>query len=94
MKGLGLGLGSGLPELGAARKKGKQKAAAGAPPKGSHASTALEELRRQTREAVKGLESATAAAAAGPPMGGFEFEKEGMVEDFVKQFEALAGSQV
>lgn len=37
---------------------------------------------------VKGLESAIV------PCGEFMFEKELIVEDFVKQFEVLAGSQV
>lgn len=75
----------GLPDM-KARRKGKQRA----PPKRSHASEALEKLTQQTREAIRGLESATAAA----PRGEGGLDKEVMVEDFVKQFEELAGSQV
>ncbi|XP_010933673.1 peroxisome biogenesis protein 19-2 [Elaeis guineensis] len=78
------GLGMGLPDL-KARRKGKQRAS----PQGSHASEALEKLTQQTREAVRGLESATAAA----PTGEGGLDSEAMVEDFVKQFEELAGSQ-
>ncbi|XP_058086829.1 peroxisome biogenesis protein 19-1-like [Magnolia sinica] len=76
------GLGLGLPELRSRGKKGKQKVQ-----KDSHVAEALEKLTQQTREAVCGLESTTAAAVAGDDLG-----KEGM-EDFVKQFEELAGSQ-
>ncbi|KAI0499781.1 hypothetical protein KFK09_017989 [Dendrobium nobile] len=83
------GLGMGLPTL-RARKQGKQQIAL--PPKKSHATEALEKLTQQTREAVRELESVTAAAAAGS-RGTGGFDEEGMVEDFVKQFEELAGSQ-
>ncbi|XP_074592560.1 peroxisome biogenesis protein 19-2-like isoform X1 [Curcuma longa] len=77
------GLGMGLPDLGA-RRKGKQRTR----PKGSHASEALEKLTQQTREAVRGLESATRTTNV--PQGA---DAE-MVEEFVKQFEAeIAGSQ-
>lgn len=76
--------------MGAGKRKGKQRAAPAA--KESHASAALKELRRQTRETVRGLESA-AAAPPPPPRGGLGFENEGM-EDLLKQFEELAGSQV
>ncbi|KAG0488613.1 hypothetical protein HPP92_007198 [Vanilla planifolia] len=83
------GLGMGLPDL-RERKKWKQQAAP--PSTKSHATEALEKLTQQTREAVRGLESVTAAAALGP-RGTGGFDEEGMVEDFVKQFEDLAGSQ-
>ncbi|XP_010258938.1 PREDICTED: peroxisome biogenesis protein 19-1-like isoform X2 [Nelumbo nucifera] len=75
------GLGIGLPDL-RSKKKGKQKVS-----KESHASEALEKLREQTREVVRELESTTAKA------GGDDLGKEKMIEDFVKQFEDLAGSQ-
>lgn len=71
----------GLPDL-KSKKKGKQKVS-----KESHATEALDKLREQTREAVKGLES-----MAKP--GEFDLGKDAMVEDWVKQFEELAGSQV
>ncbi|TKY55449.1 Peroxisome biogenesis protein 19-1 [Spatholobus suberectus] len=74
------GLGMGLPDLGT-KKKGKQKAS-----KDSRVSEALNRLREQTREAVKGLESASPPAAD-------DFGKDAMMEDWVKQFEQLAGSQ-
>lgn len=77
------GLGLGLPDL-RTKKKGKQKVS-----KGSHASEALNKLREQTREAVKGLESVTASKLGGEDLG-----KDAMMEDWVKQFEELAGSQV
>lgn len=76
------GLGLGLPDL-KSKKKGKQKAV-----KDSHVSEALEKLTQQTREVVRGLELTTAAATAQDDLG-----KEEMMEDFVKQFEDLAGSQ-
>ncbi|KAI5654903.1 hypothetical protein M9H77_32090 [Catharanthus roseus] len=76
------GLGMGLPDL-RSKKKGKQKIA-----KESHASEALHKLREQTREAVKGLESVT-----GPKLGGENLGNDAMMEDLVKQFEELAGSQ-
>lgn len=76
------GLGMGLPDL-RSKKKGKQKVS-----KESHVSEALDKLREQTREAVKGLES-----VSGPkPMEG-NIGNDAMVEDWVKQFEELAGSQ-
>ncbi|XP_072963626.1 peroxisome biogenesis protein 19-2-like [Typha angustifolia] len=78
------GLGMGLPDL-RAKKKGKQTA----PPKGNYASEALEKLTQQTHEAVRGLESVTATV---PPRGE-GIDSEVMVEEFVKQFEELAGSQ-
>ena len=77
------GLGMGLPDL-KSKKKGKQKVS-----KESHVTEALDKLREQTREAVKELESVTGAQPAGEELG-----KDAMVEDWVKQFEDLAGSQV
>ncbi|KAF5199167.1 Peroxisome biogenesis protein 19-2, partial [Thalictrum thalictroides] len=73
----------GLPDL-RSKKKGKQKAL-----KEDHVTEALEKLRKQTRETVRGLESTTAKAKA----GGDDFGNDGMMEDWVKQFEELAGSQ-
>uniref|UniRef100_A0A2P2JYK8 Peroxisome biogenesis protein 19-1 n=1 Tax=Rhizophora mucronata TaxID=61149 RepID=A0A2P2JYK8_RHIMU len=75
------GLGMGLPDL-KSKKKGKQKVS-----KESHVAKALDELREQTREAVKGLESVTASKPD-------DLGKDAMMEDWVKQFEELAGSQV
>ncbi|KAK4355917.1 hypothetical protein RND71_024888 [Anisodus tanguticus] len=79
------GLGMSLPDL-KAKKKGKQKASKEA--KDSHVSEALDKLREQTREAVKGLES-----VAGPRPGVENFGSDPMMEDWMKQFEELAGSQ-
>ncbi|KAJ7952503.1 Peroxisome biogenesis protein 19-2 [Quillaja saponaria] len=76
------GLGMGLPDL-RSKKKGKRKVS-----KDAHVSEALDKLREQTREAVKGLESMTGANPGGDDLG-----KDAMVEDWVKQFEELAGSQ-
>ncbi|KAK4483607.1 hypothetical protein RD792_010806 [Penstemon davidsonii] len=81
------GLGMGLPDL-KSKKKGKQKVQQ--LKQDSHISEALDKLREQTREAVKGLESVTAPK---PPMGGDNFGGDAMMEDWVKQFEELAGSQ-
>lgn len=77
------GLGMGLPDL-RSKKKGKQKVS-----KESHVSESLDKLREQTREAVKGLESVTA-----PKPGGDDFGKDAMMEDWVKQFEEMTGTQV
>lgn len=77
------GLGMGLPDL-KSKKKGKQKVE-----KESHVSEALDKLREQTREAVKGLEAVTGSAPVGEGLG-----NDAMMEDWVKQFEELAGSQV
>lgn len=71
----------GLPDL-KSKKKGKQKVA-----KDSHVMEALDKLREQTREAVKGLESMEKP-------GGFEMGKDATVDEWVKQFEELAGGQV
>ncbi|OVA14414.1 Pex19 protein [Macleaya cordata] len=78
------GLVGGLPDL-RSKKKGKQKAV-----KENHVSEAFEKLREQTREAVRGLESTTAANAK---MGVDDLGKDGMMEDWVKQFEEMAGTQ-
>lgn len=75
------GLGMGLPDLRSKRQKGKQKA----PNDTAHVAETLSKLRQQTREAVKGLESVT---------GGDDLGSSAMMEDWVKQFEELAGSQV
>ncbi|TYH59315.1 hypothetical protein ES332_D08G214000v1 [Gossypium tomentosum] len=74
------GLGMGLPDL-KSKKKGKQKVL-----KESHVTEALDKLREQTRETVKGLESMSKPGAD-------DFGKDAMMEDWVKQFEELAGSQ-
>ncbi|KAL1828471.1 hypothetical protein DCAR_0207694 [Daucus carota subsp. sativus] len=74
------GLGMGLPDL-KSKKMGKQKVVK----ESHHVSEALDKLREQTRETVRGLESITA------PMP--EFGNDAMMEDWVKQFEELAGSQ-
>lgn len=74
----------GLPDL-RSKKKGKQKVS-----KDSHVSEALDKLREQTMEAVKGLESVTGAK----PGGGDDLGSDAMMEDWVKQFEELTGSQV
>lgn len=78
------GLGMGLPDL-RSKKKGKQQVS-----KDSHVSEALDKLREQTVEAVKGLETVTSAKTD----GGDDLGGDAMVEDWVKQFEELAGSQV
>lgn len=79
------GLGLGLPDL-RSKKKGKQKVS-----KDAHVSEALNKLREQTKEAVKGLEFATPPGVGG---GIDDLGKDGMMEDWVKQFEEIAGSQV
>ncbi|KAL6952705.1 hypothetical protein U1Q18_019387 [Sarracenia purpurea var. burkii] len=76
------GLGMGLPDL-RSKKKGKQKVS-----KESHVSEALDKLREQTLEAVRGLDSVK-AAKTGEDVAG----KDAMIEDWVKQFEELSGSQ-
>ncbi|KAF3340213.1 peroxisome biogenesis protein 19-2-like protein [Carex littledalei] len=90
------GLGMGLPDP-RAKRKGKQRAPQPMP-RGSvnYASEALEKLTQQTRDAVRGLETVTAAgggASVGPRGGEMGLNEEAMVEEFVKQFEDLAGSQ-
>ncbi|WOG90345.1 hypothetical protein DCAR_0209588 [Daucus carota subsp. sativus] len=74
------GLGMGLPDL-KAKKMGKQKVSK----ESHHVSEALDKLREQTRETVKGLETITAPVP--------DFGNDAMMQDFVKQFEELAGSQ-
>ncbi|EEF33448.1 peroxisome biogenesis protein 19-2 [Ricinus communis] len=74
----GLG-GGGLPDL-VSKKKGKQKAA-----KESHVVEALDQLREQAREAVKGLES-----VSGPKPVDFSND---LMDDWVKQFEELADTR-
>lgn len=74
------GLGMGLPDL-RIKKKGKQKVS-----KDTHVSEALNKLREQTRETVKGLEFMSQPS-------GDDLAKDAMMEDWVKQFEELAGSQ-
>ncbi|KAK4400416.1 Peroxisome biogenesis protein 19-2 [Sesamum angolense] len=81
------GLGMGLPDL-KIKKKGKQKVPS--VKQDAHISEALDKLREQTREAVKGLES---VAGPKPPIGAENLGGDAMMEEWVKQFEELAGSQ-
>ncbi|GAA0176098.1 membrane traffic protein [Lithospermum erythrorhizon] len=76
------GLGMGLPDL-RSKKKGKQKVS-----KESHVTEALDKLREQTKEAVKGLESITGQRPGVEGLG-----NDAMMEDWVKQFEEMAGGQ-
>ncbi|KAL0855802.1 hypothetical protein Bca101_060955 [Brassica carinata] len=78
------GLGMGLPDM-RIKSKGKQKVS-----KQDHVAEALDKLREQTRETVKGLESISSKQQQQPASGG---DDDAMVEDFLKQFESLAGSQ-
>ncbi|KAJ1280296.1 hypothetical protein BS78_04G220700 [Paspalum vaginatum] len=82
VKGLGLGLG--LPDPKAPKRRG------GKPPpplpSSACAKEALEKLTRETREAVRGLETAT---GGGVP----SLDDDAMMEEFVKQFEEFAGAQ-
>ncbi|KAG7550989.1 Pex19 protein [Arabidopsis thaliana x Arabidopsis arenosa] len=73
------GLGMGLPDM-RSKKKGKQKIA-----KEDHVTEALDKLREQTRETVKGLESLSSKQQP-------TSSDDAMVEDWIKQFEDLAGS--
>ncbi|KAL8158511.1 hypothetical protein V2J09_000048 [Rumex salicifolius] len=75
------GLGLGLPDL-KEKKRGKQKIAASS--KNAHVSETLDKLRQQTRETVKGLEATSG--------DGGDLNTENL-EDWVKQFEELTGSQ-
>ncbi|KAG8071727.1 hypothetical protein GUJ93_ZPchr0006g42397 [Zizania palustris] len=84
VKGLGLGLGLGLPDPKASRRRAAKQPSP-APPRGAYASEALEKLTRETREAVRGLETATGAMAG--------LDDDAMMEEFVKQFEEFAGAQ-
>ncbi|GLT91070.1 hypothetical protein SLE2022_089790 [Rubroshorea leprosula] len=72
------GLGMGLPDL-KNNKRGKQKVA-----RDSHVTEALDKLMEQTRETVKGLESMVKD-------GEDDFGEDAVVEDWIKQFEELAG---
>ena len=63
-------------------KKGKQMVS-----KDSQVSDTLDKLRQQTRVAVRGLDSVTAAKLVGEDSG-----NDIMMEDWVKQFEELVGS--
>ncbi|CAH8259170.1 unnamed protein product [Arabidopsis lyrata] len=74
------GLGMGLPDM-RIKKKGKQKVS-----KEDHVAEALDKLREQTRETVKGLESISSKQLPAS-------DDDGMVEDLLKQFEDLTGSQ-
>lgn len=78
------GLGMSLPDPRAPRRRAARQPPP--PPRGAHASEALEKLTRETREAVRGLETASGGIAG--------LDDEAMMEDFVKQFEEFAGTQV
>lgn len=86
MPGKVQGLGMTLPDRNA-KTKGKQNSSGES--KDSHVAEALDKLREQTREAVKGLES-----VAGPRPGVDNLGNDAMMEEWVKQFEELSGSQV
>lgn len=73
----------GLPDL-KSKNKSNQKV-----PKDAHVSEALNKLREQTRETVKGLES-----MAGSIPGGDDSGNDAMIEEWLQQFEEFAGSQV
>ncbi|PPD66620.1 hypothetical protein GOBAR_DD36498 [Gossypium barbadense] len=75
-----VGLGMGLPDL-KSKKKGKQKVSSE-----SHVTEALDKMREQTRETIEGLESMSKP-------GGDDFGEDGLIDDWVKQFEELSGSQ-
>ncbi|AQK73269.1 peroxisomal biogenesis factor 19 [Zea mays] len=80
-KGPVKGLGLGLPDPKAPKRRaGKQP-----PPRGACAKEALEELTRETREAVRGLETATGSVPS--------LDDDAMMEEFVKQFQEFAGAQ-
>ncbi|CAD6250017.1 unnamed protein product [Miscanthus lutarioriparius] len=82
-KGPVKGLGLGLPDPKAPKRRaGKQPPQ---PPRGACAKEALEELTRETREAVRGLETATGGVPS--------LDDDAMMEEFVKQFEEFAGAQ-
>ncbi|GJM86364.1 hypothetical protein PR202_ga02217 [Eleusine coracana subsp. coracana] len=82
-KGPVKGLGMGLPDPRAPRRRAAKQPAP--PPRGAYASEALEKLTRETREAVRGLETATGGIPG--------LEDDAMMEEFVKQFEEFAGAQ-
>ncbi|CAI0418137.1 unnamed protein product [Linum tenue] len=80
------GLGMGLPGLKKSKKKGKQMAAATAGDSSTgHVAEALDKLREQTKEAVKGMESVTSDSKGD--------DKDVAMEAWVKQFEELASTQ-
>ncbi|KAL2928545.1 Peroxisome biogenesis protein 19-1 [Bienertia sinuspersici] len=79
------GLGLGLPDL-KSKRKGKQKIP-DSKPQDSHVSETLDKLRQQTREAVKNLES-----ISNTPKASEDLSKDAMMEEWVKQFEELAGN--
>jgi peroxin-19 len=84
VKGPVKGLGMGLPDPKAPRRRAAKQPAP--PQRGAYASEALEKLTRETREAVRGLDTAT---------GGFpDLGDDAMMEEFVKQFQEFAGAQV
>ncbi|XP_018486795.1 peroxisome biogenesis protein 19-1 isoform X1 [Raphanus sativus] len=74
------GLGMGLPDM-RIKNKGKQKVS-----KQDHVAEALDKLREQTRETVESISSKQQQQSASG-------DEDAMVEDFLKQFESLAGSQ-
>uniref|UniRef100_A0A1J3GTH2 Peroxisome biogenesis protein 19-1 n=3 Tax=Noccaea caerulescens TaxID=107243 RepID=A0A1J3GTH2_NOCCA len=76
------GLGMGLPDM-RSKKKGNQKVS-----KEDHVAEALDKLREQTRETVKGLESISSKQQQ--PASDVD---DALVEDFLKQFENLSESQ-
>jgi peroxin-19 len=78
-----LGLGLGLPDPKAPKRRGAKPPP---PQRGACASEALEKLTRETREAVRGLETATGGVPS--------LDDDAMMEEFVKQFEEFAGAQV
>ncbi|XP_062222540.1 peroxisome biogenesis protein 19-1-like [Phragmites australis] len=82
-KGPVKGLGLGLPDPKAPRRRAAKQTPP--PPRGAYASEALEKLTRETREAVRGLETATGGVAG--------LDDDAMMEEFVKQFEEFAGAQ-
>ncbi|KAJ0243712.1 Peroxisome biogenesis protein 19-2 [Hirschfeldia incana] len=85
------GLGMGLPDM-RTKKKGKNKVAA-APAKEDHVTEALDKLREQTRETVKGLESSLSSKHLLQPTQSSSSSEDAMVQDWIKQFEDLTGSQ-
>ncbi|MCL7035803.1 hypothetical protein MKW94_017126 [Papaver nudicaule] len=86
------GLLGGLPDL-KSKNKGKQQQPK---KKENHVVEAFEKLNKQTREAVLGLESTTAGAASKMPNLGVDGlgKEDGMMDEWVKQFEEMAGSQL
>ncbi|WVZ74331.1 hypothetical protein U9M48_022529 [Paspalum notatum var. saurae] len=81
-KGPVKGLGMGLPDPKAPKRRGAKTPP---PPSAACAKEALEKLTRETREAVRGLETATGGVPS--------LDDDAMMEEFVKQFEEFAGAQ-